>query len=231
MPSERCRISRAYLILKGQQAKDMIKIEKYVISEMATNSYMVINQDTKECVMIDPAVCMEGIVNRIKENEWNLQAILLTHGHYDHVDGVAMYRELFPGIPVYAHEAEMELLADPKQNLSAYGRYPTVVKDVIPLKDDQILNLAGMEFKVLFTPGHTPGGCCYYLKSESVVFCGDTLFNSSVGRTDFPGGNMLTLIKSVKEKLFVLPGETIAYPGHMDETTIDYERQYNPFIV
>lgn len=209
----------------------MLKIEKYVIGPLITNSYMVINLDTDECVMIDPAVCMDGIVNRIKNMGWKLKAILLTHGHYDHADGVETYLDIFPGVPVYAHEAEKELLATPNQNLSVWQPYPLVLKDGIEfLTDGQVIEIAGITFKVIHTPGHTPGGCCYYLESEETLFCGDTLFNSSVGRTDLPGGDMMTLLKSIKEKLFLLPDATICNPGHMDETTIGYEKVNNPYI-
>ncbi len=98
------------------------------------------------------------------------------------------------------------------------------------VKDNEILNLAGFSIQALYTPGHTVGGCCYYIEQEQAVFAGDTLFHSSIGRTDFPGGSMSTLLRSIREKLMTLPGQTKVYPGHEDTTTIGWERQYNPFI-
>ena len=98
------------------------------------------------------------------------------------------------------------------------------------VKDGEILNLAGFEIKVLHTPGHTKGGCCYYIEKEQAVFSGDTLFNSSVGRTDFPGGSATVLLRSIEEKLMPMPGQTKVYPGHNDTTTIGWEKQYNPFL-
>ena len=135
------------------------------------------------------------------------------------------------GIPVYACKAEEELLADPNQNLSAmlFGK-PLSLKADVWTCDEQELTVAGMKFRVLFTPGHTPGGCCYYSREAGVLFSGDTLFCGSVGRTDFPGGSMGTLTRSIREKLMPLPDETAVYPGHQDETTVGAERRYNPFL-
>ena len=134
-------------------------------------------------------------------------------------------------IPVYACEAEKELLADPEQNLS-----PTLFRKSVAfaadvwVKDEQVIEVAGMEFHVFATPGHTPGGCCYYSAEAGVLFSGDTLFAGSVGRTDFPGGSMSALVRGIKEKLTPLPDETKVYPGHMEESTIGAERRYNPYL-
>ena len=98
------------------------------------------------------------------------------------------------------------------------------------IKDGQMLEAAGIEIRVIHTPGHTAGGCCYYIEKEGVLFSGDTLFHASIGRTDFPTGSSSQLVRSVKERLFVLPEETKVYPGHMDETVIGYEKKYNPFV-
>ncbi len=98
------------------------------------------------------------------------------------------------------------------------------------VKDEEILELAGMELKVLHTPGHTAGGCCYYLEKEKALFSGDTLFCQSVGRTDFPGGSMSGIVRSIKDKLMVLPDEVKVYPGHMDRTSIGAERAHNPYL-
>ena len=133
-------------------------------------------------------------------------------------------------IPVYLHEEEKEVLATPNLNLSVMmGKYYSYDK-VQTLKDGEILELAGFSFKVIHTPGHTKGGCCYYEESEEVLISGDTLFHSSVGRSDFPTGSMSTLIKSIKEKLFVLPDMVMVYPGHNSLTCIADEKKYNPFV-
>ena len=134
------------------------------------------------------------------------------------------------GAPIYAHELEKETLEEPQINLSimngareAYGadRY---------VGDGDVLELAGFSVQVIATPGHTRGGCCYYIEKEHAIFVGDTLFCGSVGRTDFPGGNARELLTSIKERLLTLPGETDVYPGHNETTTIGWERMNNPFL-
>ena len=134
-------------------------------------------------------------------------------------------------VKIYAGEAEKKFLLDTKSNLSKdMGRPVTVTADVY-LKDGEELDLDGIRIKVLATPGHTAGGVSYYFPEGAFLICGDTLFQESVGRTDFPTGSMSTLVRSVKEKLFTLPEETVVYPGHGDSTTIGHEKKYNPFCV
>jgi glyoxylase-like metal-dependent hydrolase (beta-lactamase superfamily II) len=134
------------------------------------------------------------------------------------------------GIQVYAHEQEEETLGDYKKSLSGWeGPMVNYHADVY-LKDEQELDLAGFHIRVLHTPGHTEGGCCYYLPYEDVLFSGDTLFAQSVGRTDFPGGSMSQIVRSIKDKLLVLPEHTTVYPGHNDVTSIETERMYNPYL-
>ncbi|MDD6057329.1 MAG: MBL fold metallo-hydrolase, partial [Clostridiales bacterium] len=130
----------------------------------------------------------------------------------------------------YAHEKERETLENPAINLSGWDGGQVSYYADIYLKDEQEMDLAGFHIRVLFTPGHTVGGCCYYFSYQNTVFTGDTLFAQSVGRTDFPGGSAATLIRSIKEKLMPLPDETTVYAGHEDSTTIGRERMYNPYL-
>lgn len=204
-------------------------IKTFIAGMMQTNCYIVSNEETKECFLVDPAVCTPDMVSYIKENGLKLQAILLTHGHFDHILGITEFLREFE-VPVYAYEAEKELLEDAEKNLSsAYGMF-YIFKDAEYLKDGQVLEIAGMKIKVIYTPGHTIGGCCYYLEDEKVLFSGDTLFYTSIGRTDFETGSYNKLVNSVRLKLFRLPEEVKVYPGHMSETTIGYEKKYNPFL-
>ncbi len=204
-------------------------IKTFIAGMMQTNCYVVSNEETKECFLVDPAVCTPDMVSYIKENGLKLQAILLTHGHFDHILGITEFLREFE-VPVYAYEAEKELLEDAEKNLSsAYGMF-YIFKDAEYLKDGQVLEIAGMKIKVIYTPGHTIGGCCYYLEDEKVLFSGDTLFYTSIGRTDFETGSYNKLVNSVRLKLFRLPDEVKVYPGHMSETTIGYEKKYNPFL-
>jgi len=206
-----------------------MKIEKFVLGSLGTNTYLIINEETKEIVIVDPAACPDYLVSHIKSNGYILKKILLTHGHFDHVMGIdGLVREF--QVLVYLHEDEKAVLEDASWNLSGtFG--PSYSYDKAKgLKDGEIIDVAGYDFKVIHTPGHTKGGCCYYCESENVLISGDTLFYQSVGRSDFPTGSMGTLIRSIKEKLFCLPEETQVYPGHGDSTTIGEEKTSNPFI-
>lgn len=206
-----------------------MKIEKFVLGSMGTNCYLIINEETQELVIVDPATCPDYVVSHIKSNGYVPQAIFLTHAHFDHVMGIDGWVKEF-GIPVYLHEEEKKILEDPELNLSGLFGTSYSYGDVKCLKDGQEMNIAGFSFKIIHTPGHTCGGCCYYCEEEGVLISGDTLFYQSVGRSDFPTGSMGTLVRSIKEKLFCLPDDVMVYPGHNDATCIGDEKKYNPFV-
>lgn len=206
-----------------------MKIERFVIGPIGTNCYIVINEETKECFVTDPAACLPELVSHIRSTGLKVQAVLLTHGHFDHIMGIDGFVREFP-VPVYAHEAEKELLENAQLNSSAMYGMGYTYSGAEYLKDGQVLTIAGFEIHVIYTPGHTAGGCCYYIPAEHVLISGDTLFHASIGRTDLPTGSSSQLVRSVREKLMVLPEETKVYPGHMEETTIGYEKKYNPFV-
>lgn len=207
----------------------MIKIEKFVIGIIGTNCYIVRNEETKECLIVDPAACPDYMVAHIKSEGLMPKAILLTHGHFDHIMGIDGFLKEFD-VPVYVHEKEENIMRDGSLNASlTYGPGYTFEKAQY-VRDREKLKLAGFTLEVLYTPGHTIGGCCYYIPGESVLFSGDTLFCGSIGRSDFPTGSSSQLIRSIQEKLLCLPNETKVYPGHMDETTIEYEKSNNPFL-
>ena len=207
-----------------------MKIERFVIGPIGTNCYIVINEETKECFVTDPAACPPELVSHIRSTGLKVQAVLLTHGHFDHIMGIDDFVREFP-VPVYACAAEKEVLESAQLNSSSgmLGQ-PYTFTGAQFVKDRDLLDIAGMKIRVIQTPGHTIGGCCYYIADEKVLFSGDTLFRSSVGRTDLPTGSMSALVRSVTDRLLVLPDETRVYPGHMEETTIGYEKQYNPFL-
>ena len=207
-----------------------MKIQNFVLGMVGTNCYLVVNEEEKQCILIDPAVYSGEIAEQIRREGLDLRAILLTHGHFDHIMGIDGFRKEFPEIPVYAHREEEALLKDASMNASLeFGRQYTF-SGAAYAEDGDVLDLAGMQFQVIHTPGHTIGGCCYYLQEEKVLFSGDTLFRESIGRTDFPTGSGGQLMRSIREKLFTLPEETAVYPGHMERTTIGDEKKYNPYF-
>ncbi|SFO12244.1 Glyoxylase, beta-lactamase superfamily II [Pseudobutyrivibrio sp. JW11] len=207
-----------------------MKVVKVLLPAAAENCYIAINGDTNESIIIDPGSAFERIKSAVESTGTKPVAILLTHGHFDHAGEAASTAKEY-GIKVYTHEATAEELKNPSINLSGdmFGDSKSYSADVF-LKDDEEIDLAGLHIKCLFTPGHTPGGCCFYFPNEDIVFTGDTLFSGSVGRTDFPGGSMSQLVGSVKSKLMTLSDDTICYPGHNEPTTIGTERIYNPFL-
>ena len=157
-----------------------------------------------------------------------MNAILLTHGHFDHIWGANELRRL-SGAKIYAYEGEKELCEDAGKNVSRDAGRPETVRADFYEKDGALLELGGFSLKLIATPGHTGGSCCYYLEEEKILFSGDTLFEGSVGRTDFPTGSMGSLVRSIKERLLVLPDDVTVYPGHGDSTTIGDEKKYNPY--
>ena len=206
-----------------------MRIQQYVVSVCATNCYFAINDDTKEVLIIDPGASAKQLAEKVKEHGLKPAGILLTHGHFDHSAAAEELAQLLD-VKIYAHEAEQETLEMPGLNLSGWeGKSETYHADVY-LKDEQELELAGFKVRVLFTPGHTVGGCCYYFVEQGALFSGDTLFEGSIGRTDFPKGSASQLIRAIKDKLIILPEETAVYPGHGEMTGIGMERVNNPFL-
>jgi glyoxylase-like metal-dependent hydrolase (beta-lactamase superfamily II) len=206
-----------------------LRVEQYVVGAVQTNCYFAINDDTGEVLIIDPGASAKRLAEIIEEEKLNPVAILLTHGHFDHAGGAAELAALFQ-ISVYAEEHEKETLENPALNLSGWeGSEKKYHADVF-LKDEQELDLAGFHIRVLFTPGHTVGGCCYLFGYQNAVFSGDTLFAQSVGRTDFPKGSAAQLIRGIQEKLMCLPDDVTVYTGHNEITSIGTERMYNPYL-
>jgi len=206
----------------------MLKIGRIVMGICSTNCYFLYEEGKNQVIFVDPADRGDVLYDKLTQAGFEVAGIILTHGHFDHIWGLQKLKEL-TGVKVYAYEGEKEILGDVIKNLSAeFGRPCTVDADVY-LKDGEEVTIAGMTCKMIATPGHTIGGCCYYFEKDGILISGDTLFEESIGRTDFVTGSMSELVRSVKEKLFVLPDDTKVYPGHGGETSIGHEKKYNPF--
>ena len=205
-----------------------MQIERKVLGPIGTNVYLVWNTETKKCVVIDPSDDAEKIAAWIKARGLTPEAILLTHGHFDHCMDAEPLREIL-GVKMYALDKEQEFLLDPFYNGDArfYRRNLQVHPDEF-LHDRQVIEFAGEKWTVLWTPGHTPGSCCFYIPDQKALFSGDTLFRESFGRFDMPGGSVTDIANSVHSLLETLPESVVVYPGHMDETTIGYEKRFNP---
>lgn len=215
-----------------------LKIGRMVVGALSTNTYFVYRDGGDECIVIDPADTGRMVFGKLRSAGFRTVGILLTHGHFDHIAGAEAMKTAanevadnhgFAPVKIYACEDERELLQSTSMNLSEMlGRACTVDADIY-VKDGDEIEIADMKCKVIATPGHTAGGCCYYFKEAGFCVCGDTIFQTGVGRTDMPTGSMSTLVRSIKEKVFTLPEDTVLYPGHGEATSVEYEKKYNPY--
>lgn len=208
---------------------DKMEIQYRVLGTIGTNVYFIVNKETRETLLVDPADNADYILEQCRMRDYHLVGILLTHGHFDHIYAIPDLRKSLD-VPVYAYSEEAKLMEDPWMNRSQAWAESISVKPDVLLSDHQELTLAGFRIQVLHTPGHTAGSCCYYFEDEKVLISGDTLFCESYGRTDLDTGSYSAILKSLKEKLLVLPDDVDVYPGHMDVTTIGHEKKYNPAV-
>jgi hydroxyacylglutathione hydrolase len=209
-----------------------MKIDCFALGAYETNCYVLrLSEQATDCLIIDTGFGSELLVSFLQEQKLNPVALILTHGHIDHIAGVNLLRYKFANVKVCIHKFDAEMLEEPVSNLSAMtGVSYTAVPADMTLTDRDVIELAGLKLEVLHTPGHTPGGISLYSAEYGVVFSGDALFADSVGRTDFPDGSMTLLVSGIKDKLLTLPDETKVYPGHGPATTIAREKSYNQFL-
>lgn len=203
----------------------MIMISRMTAGLLETNIYFAVNEETHEAVILDPGADAEGIRQKLSEMKAEPQAVLLTHGHYDHFNEAEAVASIYH-VPIFAAGRERALLGNASWNLSEAFGDPKTLSEFSELKEGDRLLLLGESWDVLETPGHTAGSICFDLPDSGLLFSGDTLFYESFGRTDFPTGSENAILESVK-RLLRLPEETRVLPGHGGETRIGYERGHN----
>lgn len=207
-----------------------LTVKIITVGEIGTNCCLAFNKKTKEGFLVDPGAQAEKILKIIEDEGAIVKSILLTHGHFDHIMAVNTVKEKLRA-EIYVGENEEEMLMNEGLNASGIVGTPYIVgKPEHLLKDGQKVELAGVTITVIETPGHTSGGVCYYISDERLLFCGDTLFMESAGRTDLPTGNGPALMRSLREKIRPLPDDVTAIPGHGPKTNLGYEKQYNPYL-
>lgn len=214
----------------------MLQTRIFEFNPLGTNCVVLWNDGSHACAVADPGMSspegLQTLCSFLEAHALRPEAILLTHGHFDHVWGVDRLLGVFPGIPVYLHPQDNDIM----DKLTASGQvlesFSFLKHDftTVPIADGDVLRIAGITFKVIHTPGHTPGGVCYYAQEDALLLSGDTLFAGSIGRTDLAGGDYDVLMDSIRGKLLPLPGDTDVIPGHGQPTSIAREGMSNPFL-
>ena len=206
-----------------------MKIVNIPTGMLQANTYLVCDETSRLGFIVDLGGYSKELKNIIEKNDIQIQYIVLTHGHGDHIGGVQEHLKDFPDAKVVCSRAEEKMLLDPELNEAHhFGPEKVSFKPDILVDDGDPLTVGNMTMKFIMTPGHTEGGMCILI--DDVLFSGDTLFCRSIGRTDLAGGDFRTIMESIKKKLFLLPDETQVLPGHMGPTTIGFEKENNPFV-
>lgn len=211
-----------------------MRIHVFTYNAFAENTYVVSNDDTGTCVIIDPGASDSSEFQQLKaylsEAKLKPQKVVLTHAHIDHVLGLKRCLDAY-NLEFYMNDNEQQVLNACPAVASMYGmNFEAAGKAHVSLDEENIIEMGGLEWTILFTPGHSPGSLCYYQQESGILIGGDVLFRDSIGRTDLPGGNHTTLLNSITTKLYSLPEEIQVYPGHGPSTTIGYEKKNNPFV-
>ena len=208
----------------------MITVRAFSVGLMGTNAYIVTDTETNEAAVIDPGFDDAHLTSALDEyDEGKVRYILLTHGHFDHIGAAELYAKKY-NAQIVISEEDSEFLSEPSLNLAGeFNLSLEPFKADIILSDGDVLKLGNTEFSFILTPGHTKGSGCFVFSDDNVIFSGDTLFLSSIGRTDFPTGNTGEMLKSLR-KLRNLEGDYTVYPGHDSSTKLSYEREKNPYL-
>ena len=209
----------------------MLEIVSFTLGPAQTNAYLVADSETKEAAVIDPSWDGHVILDAAQKRGWRIGHLWYTHAHFDHIGGAAAIADALNPLPLVALHPNDHVLWRAGGGGAFFGfDIDPGPEPTIDFVHGQILRLGNVEFEVRFTPGHTPGHCILYVPSPDTCFCGDLIFAGSVGRTDLPGGDWETLVKSIREQIFTLPDDTRLLPCHGPETTVGEEKRSNPFV-
>lgn len=209
----------------------MLEIVSFTLGPAQTNAYLIADSETKEAAVIDPSWDGYVILKAAQKRGWRIGHLWYTHAHFDHIGGAGAIADALNPLPLVALHPNDHVLWRAGGGGALFGfDIDPGPEPTIDLVHGMKLKLGSVELEIRFTPGHTTGHCILYVPAVRVCFCGDLIFAGSVGRTDFPGGDWDTLVKSIKEQVFTLPDETRLLPGHGPETTIGEEKRSNPFV-
>ena len=212
-------------------ALSTLRIEPWTMGPFATNCFVVWVAGETECWIVDASFEPQPMIDFIRSNNLEPSRILLTHAHADHIAGLEQLRSAFPKARVAIHPDEAAWLSDPVANLSAgLGLAISAAPPDETIRHDDRLTLAGHNFRAIHVPGHSPGSLCFYSESDGTALSGDALFAGSIGRTDFPTADHDLLLRSIQQRLYTLPDDTIVLPGHGPDTTIGREKRTNPYV-
>lgn len=207
-----------------------MRLQTLVVGPFEVNCYLYWDEVTRDGLIIDPGFDENRIIKAVVAAGMAPKAILLTHGHVDHIAAVEPVKMSF-NIPLYVGKGDEFLLRQPSANISALLGTPIVAPEPDAIvTDTQNLRIGSLCLRVIATPGHTPGGVCYFDETQNLLFCGDTLFEGSIGRTDLPGGSLPQLLDSIRSRIMTLPDGVTCYPGHGPATTVGQERMSNPYL-
>lgn len=207
-------------------------IRTFTGGSFGQNTYLVHDEDSRSAIAVDPGAGATRLVEAVRADGLSLQAVVLTHAHLDHVEGVHVVRDFLPDIPIFIHPADLQLYRALPQQAAMFGLHadaqPEPTDQLVP---DQDVTFDGVTFQVRFTPGHAPGHVILIAPDDGFAIVGDVVFQGSIGRTDLPGGDFKTLMASIREQVLTLPDDMVLYTGHGPPTTVGAEREGNPFLI
>ena len=210
----------------------MLTFDVFAGGAFAENAYLAVGADGRTAVAIDPGAEAPRLAAAVRDRDLDLEAILLTHAHIDHIEGINAVLDVVPGTPIHLHDADRRMYAGVSAQAAAFG---LPISEPPPpdrsLEHGQVFSFGGSTFQVRFAPGHAPGHVIFYDEDAELAFVGDVIFAGSIGRTDLPGGDFRTLMQSIREQVLTLPDSTRLLTGHGPETTVRQERSGNPFLI